>query len=78
MRCYRADHDDRTASASVNRERGRFRCFGCGISGDAIDLYQLELGLSFIEAVDQLKNLTGISTDKPIKKRRASELLGRT
>lgn len=29
-------HDDRAPSFSVNREDGFFRCFGCGVHGDAL------------------------------------------
>ena len=54
-----------------------FRCFSCERQGDSLKLYQTERGLSFKEALDSLQNLTGISNTKPIKKRRASDLLKR-
>jgi len=70
-------HDDRTASAGVNHDVNGFYCFSCGRSGDSLKLYQQERGLSFKEALEALGNLTGIRTDKPVKKRRASDLLKR-
>jgi DNA primase len=70
-------HQDRTPSAAVNREKNGFVCHSCGRHGDALKLYQTERGLSFREALDACRKLAGISTDKPIRKRRASELLQR-
>lgn len=39
-------HPDSTASASLNRQLGRFRCHGCDIGGDIIDLAKEELGVA--------------------------------
>ena len=36
MRC--PFHEDGTASATVNLDTNRFKCFGCGVSGDTYDL----------------------------------------
>lgn len=43
-------HDDRTASARVNIKLGRFRCFACDMTGDAIDLIMTKEGLGFGDA----------------------------
>lgn len=43
-------HDDRNPSASVNVEKGRFNCHGCGVSGDIFDIVQTTEGLDFKEA----------------------------
>lgn len=37
-RCVGPDHQDRTPSLTIFTEEGRFKCFGCGLFGDAIDL----------------------------------------
>jgi len=34
-------HADRNPSFTVNTERQRFRCFGCGVYGDVLDFVQL-------------------------------------
>jgi hypothetical protein len=69
-------HDDRTASAGVNHEKGGFRCHSCGVGGDAIGLLQSQLGLTFKEALERAKEITGISAgERKSKTRRASDLL---
>jgi DNA primase len=40
-RCIAPDHEDRTPSMVLYTEKRRFHCFGCGRSGDVIDLAQL-------------------------------------
>lgn len=47
-------HTERTASFFVNPEKNRFRCYGCGASGDSIDFVKQYRGLSFREAVKHL------------------------
>ncbi len=37
-RCIAPDHEDKTPSMSVYPERRWFRCFGCGLRGDVVDL----------------------------------------
>lgn len=36
--CIAPDHEDRTPSMTIYTNEGRFKCFGCGMYGDAIDL----------------------------------------
>lgn len=58
-------HSDRTPSLSF--KNGRFRCFGCGESGDAVDLVAKLYGISLHEAAARINadyNL-GIDLDKP-------------
>jgi DNA primase len=52
-------HDDKSKSASVNTDAGRFHCFTCGVSGDAIDLIQMKEGLGFRDAVEFSKGIAG-------------------
>jgi hypothetical protein len=37
-RCVSQHHEDKTPSMTVFTDTGRFKCFGCGIRGDVIDL----------------------------------------
>ena len=50
MRC--PWHDDSNASAAVNFEANRFKCHGCGVSGDTYDLIQHDKGGTLVEAVE--------------------------
>lgn len=52
-------HSERTASFCVDSEKQRFKCFGCGASGDAIDFLMKHRGLSFPDALVYL----GISSN---------------
>jgi DNA primase len=46
-------HDENTPSFFVFGDR-RFKCFGCGESGDVIDFVQKQFGLSFQDALKHL------------------------
>lgn len=37
-RCIAPDHEDRTPSLTIYTERRRFKCYGCGLHGDVVDL----------------------------------------
>ena len=54
-------HPERTASLSVNTEKGLFHCFGCGASGSVIDLVARFEKVSPKEAAAMLSNDFGIS-----------------
>lgn len=45
-------HDEKTASLSV--KGGRYKCFGCGISGDVIDFTMRYFGIDFRQALLKL------------------------
>ena len=45
-------HGDRSASASVNADYGKFRCHGCDIHGDAWDLICEFEGVELKEAIE--------------------------
>lgn len=53
-------HSERTASFTVRNELGRFKCYGCGAGGDAIDFLTLVDGVSFREAVEILAERAGV------------------
>src|SRR4051794_5348433 len=40
-RCVSVNHEDRTPSLTVFTDTQRFKCFGCGLSGDVIDLEEI-------------------------------------
>lgn len=47
-------HKEKTPSFNVSREKGFYKCFGCGRSGDSIKFLQEHLHLDFVEAVTRL------------------------
>jgi DNA primase len=53
-------HEEKTPSFNVNDKLGRFKCFGCGASGDVFEFTMRLRGLSFREAVEELSGNAGI------------------
>jgi hypothetical protein len=51
-------HSERTASFAVDPEKQRFKCYGCGVSGDSIGFIMKLKGLSFRDVLKYL-NITG-------------------
>lgn len=47
-------HAEKTPSFSVNQDKGRYHCFGCGAGGDPIEFLREHAGLGFQEAVREL------------------------
>ncbi len=56
-------HQERTSSFTVYPDSQRWKCYGCGASGDAFALLQEREGLSFREAVEELGRRAGIDTE---------------
>jgi DNA primase len=54
-------HDEKTPSFHVNRERGFFHCFGCGVGGDVFKFVELRDKVEFGEAVRHLAERFGIT-----------------
>jgi DNA primase len=54
-------HQEKTASFSVSPAKGVFYCFGCGKGGDAITFLRELEHLSYIEAVERLAQLAGVT-----------------
>ena len=67
-------HDDAHASASVNRERGLWKCHGCGEGGSAVTMVQLKENLDFFNALKFIRSLTGgvVVPVKKVRKARAN------
>ena len=40
-RCIAPDHADRTPSMTVFTDNQKFKCFGCGLGGDVVDLEEI-------------------------------------
>jgi DNA primase len=53
-------HAEKTPSFTVNRERGFFHCFGCGVGGDVFKFVELQEKVGFQDAVRQLAQRFGI------------------
>jgi DNA primase len=47
-------HNEKTPSFYVNREKGIYKCFGCGEGGDVFSFVQKVRGLDFIASVKEL------------------------
>ena len=59
-------HDDHTPSMSVSEEKQIFTCFVCGMSGNVFSFIKDYENITFIEAVNKVANLTGISLSQKI------------
>ena len=57
-------HQEKTPSFSVNQTRQFYKCFGCGVGGDAIKFVEEIEGLSFWETVKMLAERYGIPMPK--------------
>ena len=66
-------HKERTASCHVDDHKGRWHCYGCGESGDHIDILILKRGLTFEQAVSELGGVRGLTDAEriDIEKRQA-------
>ncbi|BDD04985.1 DNA primase [Aureibacter tunicatorum] len=53
-------HDEKTPSFSVAPNKGIYKCFGCGASGDSIKFVMDLEGLSYIESIKYLAKKYGI------------------
>ena len=54
-------HGEKSPSFSVNQEKGVYYCFGCQVSGDAIDFVREMESLNFAGAVEYLAGRAGIT-----------------
>ena len=57
-------HQEKTPSFSVNQTRQFYKCFGCGVGGDALKFVMEIDGLTFPEALKQLAERNGIPMPK--------------
>lgn len=67
-------HNEKTPSFHVSPDRGRYKCFGCGVSGDVVTFIQEIEKVTFAEAVKLLADRAGIVIEQshdPEAKRKA-------
>lgn len=50
-------HDEKTPSFIVNRTKGLYHCYGCGVGGDCIKFVMEYEKLSFVEAVEKIADI---------------------
>ena len=56
-------HNDRTASAAVNYDAGRFKCHACGVAGDIYDLIRHDRGGTLSEAIEFASTISSSGND---------------
>ena len=54
-------HDEKTPSFVVSEKKQIFKCFGCGVAGNAITFVRDYEKISFLEAVKKLAARVGIT-----------------
>ena len=54
-------HGEKTPSFHVNKDKGFFHCFGCGVGGDVFKFLELQDKMSFPEAVKLLAQRFGLT-----------------
>ena len=54
-------HQEKTPSFNVNRDKGFFKCFGCGAGGDVVKFIELYQKVAFPEAVRSLAARAGMT-----------------
>ncbi|MFZ2726490.1 MAG: DNA primase [Methylococcaceae bacterium] len=57
-------HTEKTPSFSVNRNKGFYHCFGCGVSGNAISFLMEFNHLDFVEAIEDLAHFAGVDVER--------------
>ena len=53
-------HQDRDPSLGVTSDTGRYKCFGCGATGDHLDFLTRRRNLTTREAIEELRRLAGL------------------
>jgi hypothetical protein len=57
-------HPDKTASAGINFDEGRFKCHACGVAGDVYDLIMHREGGNYREAVKYAETISPTGSDR--------------
>jgi DNA primase len=58
-------HGEKSPSFHCEDRKGRYHCFGCGVSGDHFRFLNELDGMSFPEAVQQIADIAGIAMPQP-------------
>src|SRR6056297_1305404 len=53
-------HEERTPSFYVVPDKGFYKCFGCGVSGDVFKFLQEKVGMDFVDAVKHVASRSGV------------------
>jgi DNA primase catalytic core len=54
-------HDEKSPSFNVNREKGFFKCFGCGVGGDAITFLMKRDNITYGTLIRELAEAQGLT-----------------
>lgn len=65
-------HAEKTPSFHVNRDKGFFHCFGCGVGGDVLKFIELQEKLGFQDAVRHVAQRVGVQVPEPATGRDAA------
>ncbi len=57
-------HGEKTPSFSVSQVKQFYHCFGCGVSGDAIQFLMEYEHTDFVEAIEELAQMSGLQVPK--------------
>jgi DNA primase len=60
-------HNERTPSFTVDRDKGLYHCFGCGVGGDVIHFVRQIDRLDFPEAVEALASRFGVTIPRRVR-----------
>lgn len=61
--CPLPNHEDNSPSFGVNSESNKYHCFGCGATGNIINLVQFVEGLTFVETIQKLSAYSGVEIE---------------
>ena len=59
-------HSEKSPSFHVNRDKGFFHCFGCGVGGDVFKFLELQEKLGFVDAVKHLASKFGMPVPEQV------------
>lgn len=59
-------HSEKSPSFHVNRDKGFFHCFGCGVGGDVFKFLELQEKLGFVDAVKHLASKFGMQLPEQV------------
>jgi DNA primase len=62
-------HSEKSPSFHVNRDKGFFHCFGCGVGGDVFKFLELQEKLGFVDAVKHLASKFGMQIPEQVGSR---------
>lgn len=67
-------HKEKTPSFTVHDDKKFYHCFGCGAHGDGIDFLTRHQGMSFLDAVETMARLAGLTVPQSMTQTSESSL----